>query len=187
MNPNTPRNANPSHVFSGLDVARRLPWIDAYGATSLYDAIAGTSREMAGRRRPRQAVVAVTDGVDTSSVLDAVAVSRLASTIDVPVYVLAVAPLQAPSHVGADAATVKDPAASLKDLARWTGGRLYLVAGPAGASLAARNIVTELRHQYLIGFEPSAQAGWHPLSIRTRQKDLVVRARSGYVSGTPVG
>ncbi len=169
------------------DVARWLPWIDAFGATSLYDAIAGTSREMAERRRPRQAVVAVTDGVDTSSRLDASAVSRLASAIDVPVYVLAVAPPEAPGRASADATTGGDPAASLEDLARWTGGRLFVVAGPAGASLAARGIVTELRHQYLIGFEPNARAGWHPLSIRTRQKDLIVRARSGYVSGAPVG
>jgi hypothetical protein len=44
-------------------------------------------------------------------------------------------------------------------------------------------LFTELRHQYLISFEPGAQPGWHPLEIRTRKKGLVVHARGGYMSG----
>ena len=48
---------------------------------------------------------------------------------------------------------------------------------------AVSRILDELRHQYLISFESSGQPGWHPLVVRTRQKDLVVRARSGYHAG----
>jgi hypothetical protein len=47
----------------------------------------------------------------------------------------------------------------------------------------ARQIVRELRQQYLIAFEPSAGAGWHPIEIRTTRKNLTVRARGGYVAG----
>ena len=48
---------------------------------------------------------------------------------------------------------------------------------------SAHRIVEELRHQYLIGFEPSGAQGWHPLELKVRRKDHTVQARSGYVAG----
>ena len=54
---------------------------------------------------------------------------------------------------------------------------------PAQMSVAAREIVNELRHQYLIAFEPTGASGWHALELRTRKSNLVVRARSGYMAG----
>ena len=29
----------------------------------------------------------------------------------------------------------------------------------------------------------SGEPGWHPLTVRTRKKDYMVRARSGYIAG----
>jgi len=49
--------------------------------------------------------------------------------------------------------------------------------------VAARQIVDELRHQYLMAVESNSSPGWHPLVVRARNKDLVVRARSGYIAG----
>ena len=72
---------------------------------------------------------------------------------------------------------------SLSDLAAWTGGRTFVVSSIAQRSLVARQIVDELRHQYLIAFESSRTPGWHPLVVRARDKDLTVRARSGYIAG----
>jgi hypothetical protein len=48
---------------------------------------------------------------------------------------------------------------------------------------ALQDLFTELRHQYLITFEPGARPGWHPLEVRMRKKNLIVHARSGYMSG----
>ena len=59
------------------------------------------------------------------------------------------------------------------------------MSGPAQASLSARQIVAELRQQYLIAFAPGSRPGWHPIELKTRNKDLVVRTRSGYVVGQP--
>jgi len=53
----------------------------------------------------------------------------------------------------------------------------------AERSQTARQIVDELRHQYLIAFESSGKPGWHPLEVRAKDKDLTVRARSGYFAG----
>ena len=74
-------------------------------------------------------------------------------------------------------------AGPLSNLASWTGGRTFVVSVPAQRSNAARQIIDELRHQYLFAFESSGSPGWHPLVVRARDKDLTVRARSGYIAG----
>ena len=62
---------------------------------------------------------------------------------------------------------------------------MFVASAPAHASLAARQIVDELRHQYILAFEASrSREGWRPLEVRARDGALTVRARAGYVSGT---
>jgi Ca-activated chloride channel family protein len=172
---------------SPTEVTRQLGEVRPFGSTSLYDAIAQTARRLVVLGGPRRAVVVVTDGADNASRLTASEVSGIASAIDVPVYVIAVlSPIDNPAGQSASeraAAGGAVDAGSLEKLANWTGGRLFMTSAPAQASVAARQIVNELRHQYLIAFEPSAQAGWHPLAVRMRQKNFIVRARSGYMAG----
>ncbi len=170
-------------------VVRQLNSLRPFGSTSLYDAIAETGRQLGERRGPRHAMVVVTDGADNGSRRSAREVSEIASAIDVPVYILAVvSPLD---HPGTETAVNRAPDSALtgplNDLARWTGGALFIASAPAHASVAARQIVTELRHDYLMTFEPSARAGWHPLVVRTHDTNLAVRARNGYVAGSRVG
>jgi VWFA-related protein len=158
-----------------------------YGQTSLYDAVAEAARAVANGRGAgapspqRAAVVVLTDGVDTHSRLKPGEVSGIASEIDVPVYVMAVM-----SSID-DPKMFDDPEAAtaggLRDLARWTGGELFTMSAPAQTSLAARQIVSELRHQYLLAFEASPRPGWRSLEIKARSRDLTVRARSGYTAG----
>lgn len=162
--------------------------VDPFGATSLHDAIAEAADRVASRSNPRRAVVVLTDGIDTSSALTPAQVSGVAAAIDVPVYVIATvlaiddptsdratpqAGLRAPAHIG-----------TIEDLSRWTGGALYYASGPAASSRVARDVVDELRHLYLIGFEPGTAAGWHPLEIRTKDAGHTVRARGGYSLST---
>lgn len=157
-----------------------------YGQTSLYDAIAGSAREVAGdaeRGRflaQRRAVVVLTDGVDTRSRLTPAEVTSFASQIDVPVYVLAVlAAVDDPQESRREA----EQEGALRNLAQWTGGEVFITSAPAHTSIAARRIVDELRHQYVLAFEASTNPGWHPLEIRARKPNLVVRARAGYTAG----
>ena len=164
-----------------------LSRVTPYGQTSLYDAIAQTARRVADTRPGdphRRAVVVFTDGVDTSSQLTPEQVSAIASEIDVPVYVMTVvSPSDREDH-GAHSAV---PESTLRTLAQWTGGDLFVTSAPAHESVAARQIVDELRHQYVIAFSASPAAGWHPLDVRTRDRDLTVRARRGYAAGTRAG
>ena len=164
-----------------------------FGQTSLYDAVADTARIIAGegeaaraRNQPPQrgAVVVITDGIDTRSRLTPDQVAALASEIDIPVYIVAVmAAVDDPRNLSDQPAEGGD----LQSLAQSTGGELFTASAPAHASLAARQIVEELRHQYVLAFEASSLPGWRPLEVRARDRNLVVRARTGYTAGETVG
>lgn len=168
------------------DVLAKLNTVRPYGATSLYDAIAATSEQLTSQG-PRRAIVAITDGADNASHLTPEVVSGIASSIDVPVYVVVIVSPLDKSGTG----VIDQPALDitlhgrLADLAHWTGGEIFPATGPAQASAMARQIVTELRQGYWLAFEPGSTPGWHTLEIKTRHKDFVVRARSGYMVQAP--
>jgi VWFA-related protein len=173
--------------FEGLE--KKLVDIDPpFGQTSLYDAIAETAKTVAaeigggdGRMPQRAGIVVLTDGIDTKSRLTAAEVSAIASSIDIPVYIVAVmSAIDDPRNTDIGTGSMSS---GLTDLARWTGGDFFIAVAPAHASIAARQIVGEMRHQYLIAFEASTKAGWRPVEVRARDRDHVVRARSGYSAG----
>jgi len=175
--------------FKGLE--GKIDTVDRpFGQTSLFDAIAETAREIGAtvgnadgstKNTQRAAIVVLTDGVDTKSRMTAPEVSAIASSIDVPVYVVAVmSPVDDPRNLDYGTGSMSS---GLTDLARWTGGDIFIAISPAHASIAARQIVAEMRHQYMIAFEASARAGWRPLEVRAQKRDLIVRARSGYKAG----
>jgi VWFA-related protein len=171
--------------ISGLKaLPESMSTVTPFGATSLHDAIARTAERVGTREGRRRAVVVFTDGLDNSSRLTPSQVSGIASSIDVPVYVFAVVPsIDNPSSEYSTGDGSSSLAGPLSDLAAWTGGHVFMASTPAARSAAARQIVDELRHQYLIAFESSGTSGWHPLVVRARNKDLTVRARSGYMTG----
>jgi VWFA-related protein len=161
-----------------------------YGQTSLYDATAKIARVVAQESRSagglpqRAAVVVVTDGIDTRSQLTPEQVAAIASGIDVPVYIMAVMSKVDDPRERADDDGSGDgmPATRLQELAQATGGELFMASAPAHASVAARQILGELRHQYVLAFEASTRPGWRPLEVRSKD-GLTVRARSGYTAG----
>ncbi|MBM3772267.1 MAG: VWA domain-containing protein [Acidimicrobiia bacterium] len=162
-----------------------LDLLTPFGATGLHDAIAQTARRLEGREGRRRAVVVLTDGVDNASRLSPSEVSGIASAIDVPVYVVGIVPsIDNPSAESAVPSAARSAlTGSLANLAEWTGGYSFVASTPGERSAASRQIVEELRHRYLLAFESSTRPGWHPLIVRARDKDLTVRARSGYFAG----
>jgi len=146
----------------------------AYGATSLWDAIAGTAQKISDRQR-RRALVVITDGVDSASTLKPSDVSGIASSLDVPVYILVVA--FTPDERGRET-PIRGPMA---DLAAWTGGDSLAVHDTQSVLSAARQLLAELHHQYIVAFEPGTRPGWHALVLRASKPGLFVRARSGYM------
>jgi Ca-activated chloride channel family protein len=148
-----------------------LAELHPFGETSLYDAMAATASKFTGEGPARRAMIVITDGVDTSSRLTPEQAWTVASAVDAPAYIILV---RSPIDEG------EMETARLQDLVRWTGGYTFSVSAPAHASVTTRRMTQELRQRYVIAFEAASQPGWHPLEVRTRDKDHVVRTRSGY-------
>lgn len=148
----------------------------AFGATSLWDAIAGTASRIVSRQR-RRAVVVITDGVDSASHMKPAEVSAIASSLDVPVYIVVISFAEDELH---DPTQLRGP---LADLAAWTGGDLVVIRDTPSMVAGTRQILAELQHQYIVAFEPGTVPGWHELVLRTKKSGLFVRARNGYTVG----
>lgn len=168
----------PGNILAQLNAVTR-----PFGATSLFDAIADTGKALTSVTGTRRAVVALTDGADNASRLTPEQVSGIASSIDVPVYVIiVVSPLDRMGQTTViEERLARELDGPLANLARWTGGEIFAAVNPTKADLAVQQIVTDLRQQYFIAFEPGARTGWHPIELRTKDRNHVVRTRSGYI------
>jgi Ca-activated chloride channel family protein len=161
-------------------VSDRLQVVDAWGSTSLYDAIAGTSAIVAKRTDNRRAIVVLTDGADTVSAYSPSEVAAIASSVDVPVYVF----VMATGTPESDKIPVEiERRSQLAGLAHTTGGDFFVTYDAASTQAAITRIVEELRHQYVLAFEASSEHGWRNVQITTKKKGLRVRTRGWYLAG----
>jgi VWFA-related protein len=177
------------HTFT-TDHARLKHALDdfkPFGSTSLYDATAATARKLAARSASHKAIIVLTDGIDTSSTLSAAQVSGLASSIDVPVYIVATVPSvdQAALMEADDRSGRPSEGADLRELADWTGGRLVFATTFVETVTATAGVLDELRQQYVLAIEAaSGRNEWRRLEVRVRHRAAaVVKARSGYFGG----
>ncbi len=141
-----------------------MPW----GTTPLGEAVSASIRAVASAAG-RRAVVLFTDG---ETRYDTEARSAVLNTVrrgDVIVY---------PVGVGHGHALL------LAELADVSGGRSIDALTPAAASRAATAIASELRHQYLLGYEPpapqSALERWRTIRVDVEVPGAKVLARQGY-------
>jgi VWFA-related protein len=155
-----------------------------FGTTSLYDATAAAARHLSDRSATHRAIVVLTDGIDTSSSLTASDVSGLASSIDVPVYIVATVPsIDQRAMMEMTDRGVRANTADLRDLAEWTGGHLVFASTFVETTVVTSRIVNELREQYVLAIESAAAREWRRLEVRVRNASATVRARSGYFGG----
>jgi len=173
-----PFTTNPSGLAGTLENVK------PYGTTSLYDATAAAARRLSERSATHKAIVVLTDGIDTSSKYTAPEVSGLASSIAVPVYVMATVPsIDQRAMMEAAERSDQSKAADLRDLAEWTGGQLVFASNLAETTTAAVGLVSELRQQYVIAIEAVTAREWRRLDVRVKRPSAVVRARNGYYGG----
>jgi VWFA-related protein len=157
---------------------------ESFGTTSLYDATASTARRLAARSATHKAIIVLTDGIDTSSAMTAREVSGLASSIDVPVFVVATVPsLDQRLMLEASERSTPSGAADLRDLAEWTGGQFVFASTFVETVVAASTLIDELRQQYVLAIEAATAREWRRLDVRVKRPSTSVKARSGYFAG----
>lgn len=147
---------------------RALATLDAFGSTSLHDAIIRALDEIqpaTGRR----ALVLLSDGVDRYSRASEADVLDRARRGDVLVYPIAVGKQRPPLFA---------------ELASTTGGRSVHVTDLKRLPDTLKSIASELRAQYLLGYAPSrpmsGKPEWRGLRVVVRRPGVTVRARPGY-------
>jgi VWFA-related protein len=161
-----------------------LSEFEPFGTTSLYDATAATARHLAARTATHKAIIVLTDGIDTSSEMTARDVSGLASSIDVPVFVVATVPsLDQRLLLEASERSTPSDSADLRDLAEWTGGQVVFATTLVETVVAASRLIDGLRQQYVLAIEAANGREWRRLDVRVRRPSTIVKARSGYFAG----
>lgn len=158
-----------------------------FGTTALHDSLNKAAEDLASWGEGRRAVIVITDGIDTSSKKTPDEVIARSRSLDVPIYTLSVvSPLDNPGSdrfVGSDKNLAAQGALVLGRYAEMSGGASFVVSEFRDLKLAADQIVSELKHQYRIGYD-LPQAGsrdFRKVEVRSTRKGVTVRTRSGYV------
>ena len=128
-------------------IQNQLNLVQARGGTSLREAIYRAIAEMKNARNPSRVLLVVSDGEDNSSSLSQEDVRNVALTANVQIYAITFA---------APVASAGRGPAFLREIAEQSGGRQFMVDGPAAlpgvaASVAVRNV-------YLLGYQSTNTA-----------------------------
>ena len=159
--------------------------ITARGQTALYDAISAGLGHLRRGTRERKVLVVVSDGGDNASRATRESVILQAQDSNAVIYTIALV-----DPIGARGGNP----AWLKDLAQASGGESFRPKDARGIADALHAIVESIRHTYTLGYvsDDTARDGLlRSVRVVVRApsgRQLVVRARAGYVAGRgPVG
>jgi VWFA-related protein len=173
------------------------------GGTLLYDAVYLASDELMKKQTGRKALIVLSDGDDRGSketLLTAIETAQRADTI---IYSILFKDDEDHSFGGGFGGIGMgghrgglggernrypqeqrvDGKKILEQMSRETGGRLFEVSGKQTVEKIYAQIEEDLRNQYSLGYTPDRSdpgEGFHKISVKTKQKDLVVHAREEY-------
>jgi Ca-activated chloride channel family protein len=156
---------------------------DVNGSTSLYNAIYVSLKELkrAKANSPeeirRQAIVVLSDGDDTSSLVPYEEVLDLAKRSETAIYAIGLRPS------GTYRTEFKEAEFVLKQLAQETGGRAYFVLTAAELPKIYEQISEELANQYSLAYSsknPMRNGAWRRIVVRVNKPNMIARTRQGY-------
>ena len=158
-----PLSADKAPFYKALDS------VDPWGTTSLHDALI-RSLDLLEGETGRRAIVVLSDGADRYSTASEADVVARARKSDVMIYPIAIGKNRPPLFV---------------EIASITGGRSFHLRTPETLQPTLAAIASDLRSQYLIGYEPTIpvnreRAEWRAITVKVSRPGLKVRARSGY-------
>ena len=159
-----------------------LAHIDSKGGTALYDAVVASADQLAkNAKRPKQALLIITDGEDNASTFTLEQTIRRVQDLQGPV-VYSIGLLFGDSG-GRESRRAKR---ALKLLSDETGGIAFFPKSLADVDSIAAEVARDIRNQYTIGYhstKPPSQGGYRTLKVEAHgagHGKLVVRTRSGY-------
>jgi Ca-activated chloride channel family protein len=153
------------------------------GSTALYNAIYIALKGLKKVKAPsaeeirRQAIVVLSDGDDTSSLVEYEEVLDLAKRSETAIYAIGL------KQGGSDKVEFKEAEFVLKQLSNETGGRAFFPSSVAELSGIYQQISDELANQYSIGYSsrnPARNGAWRRIVVRTTKPGLQTRTRQGY-------
>ena len=179
---------NVLQAFTG-DVAaleRAIRQATVNGSTSLYNAIyiSLKSLQKVRARNPealrRQAIIVLSDGDDTSSLVAYDEVLDLAKRSETVIYAIGLRQSDQPRRDFKEAEFV------LRQLSQETGGRVFYPGSVSELPKMYDQIAQELASQYSIGYTSRNQlrnGAWRRISVRMLRPGLIARTRQGYYAG----
>jgi len=154
------------------------------GQTSLLDAIYMGVRKMRNARYGRKALLILSDGGDNHSRYSEKDVKAALKESDVMVYAVGTY-----ERYASTTEELLGPEL-LREVAGITGGEAFSISDVTELPAVTRNIGTQLRHQYLLAYQPPAahDGKWRKISVKLRLPKkfnylLRVDARPGYYGG----
>ena len=167
-----------------LETAIRQTWPD--GATALYDALYIGLKEFDKLRAEdangdtrRRAMVVLSDGDDTSSVVGLKDTLELARRAGVVVYAIGIG-VQPPGP-GQNVSRSADFA--LRRIAQHTGGRAFFATEAQQLAGLYQEIARELSSQYVLGYASTntrRDGRWRRIAVTVRRENVNVRTKPGY-------
>ena len=172
--------------------------IYAKGATVLNDALFVVFDDLLQGMEGKKAVIILTDGIDTGSMVGQPEVMRLAVRSETMIYVVskleeywagaiaARAQLQARSQLIPRAlkdSFILDARRFLERLAQRTGGKILNTQAFTSLSDVYQQVAEELKNQYYISYVPSdimKDGRWREIEVRIQRRGVEVGTRPGY-------
>jgi Ca-activated chloride channel homolog len=157
------------------------------GSTSLHNAVYISLKELKKIRAKstedvrRQAIVVLSDGEDTSSLVPFEEVLELAKRSEVVIYTIAIR--------GRDFGTkgFNEAEFVLRQFAQETGGRAFFPSAATELPNIYSQIADELAAQYAMAYSsrnPKRDGQWRRIVVRTTKPDTVARTKQGYYGPT---
>lgn len=154
------------------------------GSTSLYNAIYIALRELARVKAPsmdevrRQAIVVLSDGEDTTSLVSFEEVMDLAKRSETSIYTIGLQPRQPSALKG-----FREAEFVLRQFAQETGGRSFFVNRAEELTTVYGQIADELSSQYTLGYSSKnakRDGTWRKVLVQVTRPNVIVRTRRGY-------
>jgi Ca-activated chloride channel family protein len=153
------------------------------GRTALFDAIYMGLAKLEEGNNTKRALLLITDGEDNRSRYTFSNVKEFVKEKDVQMFAIGISN-------GSMDATAEQGRALLRDLAAISGGNSFFPSSVYRLEEICRNIATELKYQYVLGYHSTNEARdgeWRKIKVTAEypKNKLTVRAKAGYYAPSP--